>query len=404
MSKTLSRAVFSTLLVLSAPVLALDESDFRFGGFGSLGVATFSNDDADYVHVRQLQPKGPGRSATYDFGFNSVLGAQLDVEFSPAWSATVQAAAFRHPDRSHTPELTLGVLSWRPSEAWQWRAGRMQNPGFLYSDSRLVGFGHPWAQLPIDVYGLNPLPYMDGAEALYETEWAGWRLGVLGGYTEIDYDYALSNSRELVPLTGDGWYGRVRAERGPWLVQTSWQRYELSLDRPVTRRLSELVRPLDPALANRIRPLDQTYELVAAALAYEGASYFLSLEYVETLQVLRGTQAPGVGWLLSAGRHWGDWTGHASLRQRDTDLDEGLMRGPAGPLMARAMRTNVSDTRALALGMNYAFNDSLLLKAQIDFIRPHDDSFGLYFNTGPGYDRAEPGTDRLISLNLDFVF
>jgi len=70
------RHLFIFTLLLVALNTQADER-LHLSGFGTLGAAWFSNEETDFSP--NIQPVGPGRSKTIDWGLDSRLGGQADT-------------------------------------------------------------------------------------------------------------------------------------------------------------------------------------------------------------------------------------------------------------------------------------------------------------------------------------
>ncbi|MBL8483771.1 MAG: hypothetical protein JNJ60_16370, partial [Rhodocyclaceae bacterium] len=101
----------------------------------------------------------------------------------------------------------------------------------------------------------------------------------------------------------------------------------------------------------------------------------------------------------------GAWMPYATLARRSTSGPEGDSRaGPFAPQIAQLLKSQHSDETSVSLGLSWSAAARLTVKGQIDWIRPDHNSFGTYRNFAPDYNFAAPGTDRLFTLNFDFVF
>jgi len=54
--------------------------------------------------------------------------------------------------------------------------------------------------------------------------------------------------------------------------------------------------------------------------------------------------------------------------------------------------------------MNLELRERLMLKSAVEWVKPDSGGTGLQGNIGPGYSREAPKSERLFTLNLDFVF
>jgi len=70
----------------------------------------------------------------------------------------------------YTPKLDWGFVSWEFANNFSLRFGRIILPIWLYSQQIDVGFSYPWASLPNEVYGLNPLKSSNGLSLLWQSQ------------------------------------------------------------------------------------------------------------------------------------------------------------------------------------------------------------------------------------------
>ena len=129
--------------------------DFAVSGFGTLGYAV---SDQPFNYQRFIDNTG---TLTRD----SLFGVQLDTQFTPQWSTTVQAkvAPSIKNDSRWDATLSWAFLSWRPSNDWLIRAGKLRVPGYLNSENLDVGATLDLARQPLEVYATSPIVDMTGA-------------------------------------------------------------------------------------------------------------------------------------------------------------------------------------------------------------------------------------------------
>ena len=141
----LGAGVMPLLVLASGSALALD---LAWSGFGTLG---YTQSDQPVNYQRFIDEKG-------SFKRDSVLGAQLDARFSQQWGATVQvkAAPSDHSDSQWQASLAWAFVSWRPSDDWLIRAGKLRLPFMLNTENADVGATYDFVRLPQEVYSIAP--------------------------------------------------------------------------------------------------------------------------------------------------------------------------------------------------------------------------------------------------------
>jgi hypothetical protein len=151
-------------LASAATGVSATAQEFSYSGFGTLGAAV---SDKDYTYQRFISDNGTVRR-------DSVLGAQFDVRFSAQWSATLQAkiAPAEDDDKKWETSAAWAFVSWRPSNEWLVRAGKVRLPLYLFSENLDVGQSYEFARMPTEMYSISPTTDIAG---VYVTH--NWVLG-----------------------------------------------------------------------------------------------------------------------------------------------------------------------------------------------------------------------------------
>jgi len=141
-------------LVLLLP-FCLQAADLKFSAFGTLGYAI---SDQEFPYLRYIDDGGTLKA-------DSLVGVQAEAQFNSQWSATVQlvASAPRTRDDGYEAKIRWAFLSFRPTNDWLLRAGRLRPPVFINTQNAEVGVTYDQARLPVEVYSLSPVYDIDGA-------------------------------------------------------------------------------------------------------------------------------------------------------------------------------------------------------------------------------------------------
>src|ERR1019366_1324733 len=103
---SLCAIVLIALLPSPASVRAAAEdpssSMFSFSGFGTLGVVHSSEHDADFTSTI-FKPNGAGYSHDWSPDVDSLIGAQVNANFSPHLSAMLQVISEQTYDNNYRP-------------------------------------------------------------------------------------------------------------------------------------------------------------------------------------------------------------------------------------------------------------------------------------------------------------
>lgn len=140
-----SAGVMPLLLAAASPAQAVD---LAWSGFGTFG---YARSDAPVNYQRFIDEKGT-------FKRDSILGAQVDARFSQQWGATAQVklAPSDHDDAQWQASLAWAFVSWRPSDDWLIRAGKLRLPFMLNTENADVGATYDFVRLPQEVYSIAP--------------------------------------------------------------------------------------------------------------------------------------------------------------------------------------------------------------------------------------------------------
>ena len=146
--------LITAVLAVSGPARAVDYATAVFGTVG------YARSDHPFVYQRNIDDNG---------GFNrdSVFGAQLDIRFTPEWGATLQGrfAPAVASDVQWDTTLAWAFISWRPSNDWQFRVGKLRIPGYLNAENMDVSATFDYARLPAEVYYLTSIVDFTGGSA-----------------------------------------------------------------------------------------------------------------------------------------------------------------------------------------------------------------------------------------------
>lgn len=125
---------------------AVEAQVSAFGTFGG----TIS--DKEYNYQRYVNDKGTLKR-------DGVFGAQADIAFDDEWSATLQGklAPKDESESGWEPSLAWAFLSYRPTNDWLVRVGKIRVPLYLNSQNMDVGVTYDMARLPHEIYSLSPV-------------------------------------------------------------------------------------------------------------------------------------------------------------------------------------------------------------------------------------------------------
>lgn len=383
------------ICLATAPAFALEQGEYRFNTFGTVGFTHLGGEDdgRSYGITGQTTDSWRGDQlskfgAQLNYGITDTIGATLQLTAKPAqdeWKANVEWAYF----------------SWQANDNLMLRAGRLRTPVYMYSESIDVGFSYPWLRLPDEVYSQVQLSNYEGLDAVYNLPLSFGSLAfqVAGGQAKNrdifafddmhDIDYEKLFGANISLSTND--YGTLRVGY---------------VEADISSEIEGVVRL--PALAGGgvITQAFQTYDkqkgkFTSIGYQYDNGTWLTSNEWTS-----RVIEADGFGsvdaFYLMGGRRVGEFLTHVTYAQLDDD----------------AGRQN-----SWTLGLNYNLLPNVVLKSEYKRVDTSGGYDGVFvstaqeaFNNAINADGIGPipagvvGSPArnfdgdIISVGVDFVF
>ncbi|MBS1143692.1 MAG: hypothetical protein H6R14_1098 [Proteobacteria bacterium] len=402
--------LMSLLAVVAAPASALD---LTWSGFGTIGVA---QSDQPYKYQRFIDNHGT-------FKRDSLLGIQLDARLSQQWSVTVQGklAPSDHSDTDWQASLTWAFLSWRPSDDWLIRAGKIRLPLMLNTENNDVGATFDVARLPQEIYSISPLTDLVGVGV--SKTWFGdgvdWIAEAYSGQIKTYWRYY---GREMNPESSyPGSWFLAYDIKSTGLVLTA-----RSLDNTfrigghrveVTRDGAKIGRPI-VKVGPAYRFADEGGDdKVIIPLATVGASILLPANIRlmgEYAWIKIDSSSEGLnrwGGYLSLSKRIGAWTPYvyfAKTKSREraldkyTEINNNVLPPPFGASQKFMADIIVPyDQSTWALGTSYRLTSSSLLKAEWSQVKT-----GVASSLVDAPSGTDSGNQRInvLSLSYNFIF
>jgi hypothetical protein len=392
-----------------APAADGDSSMFSFNGFGTVGVVHSSQDKADFT-ATDFEPNGAGYSRSWSASVDSLLGAQAIANLTPQLSAVLQLVAQQNYNDTYWPHVEWANIKYQFTPDFDARIGRVVMPTFLVSDSRKVGYGNPWVRPPTEVYSLNPITTLDGADASYRLH-----LGEVTNTLQADYGRNLSYRF----AAGDKfdanhvWGIFDNLEYGAALLHVGYLDSVITLN--AGSALFDALRQFGPegsAIAAVYQVVNQPVTIVTIGASYDPGQWFATGEWIRS----RSESFLGVttGWYMSGGYRIGQFTPfltYAQVTEEVTPAPGLSLSALPAYLVPAAAALNAGLNELLAarpvqytssIGVRWDFMKNFDLKAQLDRINLGAGSAGTLINVQPGF---QPGsTVYLFSAAVDFVF
>ena len=395
-------ALFLILLLFALSIHA--EETLRFSGFATLGASWLSTSDVDFAP--NVQPKGPGRSQAIDFGLDSRVGGQIDLQLNDALQVTVQGVIQRQPERNYKPALSLAHLRWQALDSLTLRIGRMQDNSLLASEYRLANLPNPWIRPPPEVYGVIPLIHEDGLDANWQTPLAGGNLDFTISLSQGDYTAPRSNHAGVDSVEVRRTKRLVaRWQSGNWLAKASWGERKISYDPVSLQSALQTITTLDKRAGDQLVMKDTPLQTWTAGISYDSDTWLFMSEWARSRSVSAYADAEGAYFTL--GRRFGKTMPFFGMATRNT----GSSRIHSNNAVAEAIICTVFEGQrrknvSLTLGLNHALQPNLILRSQIDFICSANTSSGppSYENHASQYNFRDPSREHLITVGMDFIF
>jgi len=158
MTKNILAAAIATLV--SLPVLALEQGEYKFNAFGTLGVSNFGGEEnIQYGSQGQIQDKWTTEQ-------DSKLAGQFSYGITDKFGITAQAIVKAEAD-SYKGDIEWLYVNYNIQDNWQVRAGRLRTPVYMLSETLDVGYTYPWIRLPDEVYAQVKLSNYEGFDTIY---------------------------------------------------------------------------------------------------------------------------------------------------------------------------------------------------------------------------------------------
>lgn len=396
-----------------------EPSEFRFSGFGTLGVAHVDAPEGWAYKRDSTQADHAGRTRA---DLDTRLGLQLNYTPIRSFELVAQVVATkRNAAASGGDAVEWAFAAWRPDPDWTVRGGRVNLDAFLLSDYRNVGFAYPFVRPPVDFYAQLPTS-VDGADVTRDWNIDGtqWRAKVFAGRA---FTFADAASRlELQPSYG----AMASREANGLLLRASAIRTrfnnEIFTAQPLLAALAPLTQlPLPEVsaqateLLGRLSVQGSSLTYLSLGTRYERHAWLASAEYT------RVTGHPTVAYssgYASLGRRFGALTAFSTLsrvRSENSAVTAPDWDGALAPVLGPALGQQaqfVADSAATAinrfrisqgtfsLGARYDLNARCALIFQWDRIRVDPNGSRLW-----GGDRGlNAAQSRVASLVVDFVF
>ena len=405
-------AVLMQILPAAAAENSTQFAGISLRGFGSLGLARSSSDQAEIV--RDLsQPRGitnewSGRS-------DSLLGLQGNYQATDQLEAVAQVVTRYHDGGNYKPELTWAFLKYEPNAYLSLRAGRFGTEFFMRADSRLIGYSYLAVRPAPDFFATLPFSYIDGIDVQLTTPLGDGLLrsrlyrGLAREKIPISVEHLDINAG---PMTG----GYLDYQQGAWQWRGGYSQIRFSHDMPPP--IDQLRASLSAASVSTGIATAQAASDALALNGHVGHYYSLGAAYddgpLQANAMLSRIRHTSVAFensrsgMFIIGYRVGEVTpfaGFSWTRSEAKQLATGLPNATAGlttlnASVAAVLADSHSDQNTSTLGLRWDFRRNMALKVQADVVRGTRQSIFPYRRETPLWN----GRTNVLSVSLDFVF
>jgi hypothetical protein len=399
--KKILAATLALSLAAASAAHAEDGFNYRFSGFGTVGYAATDTDDVLFTNPGQLKGARQNGSGLVD----SRVGGQLDLTFTPALSATVQAIAMQNAEGRFMPQVQWAFLRYKLNDSVAVRLGRLSLPAYLVSDYRYVGYANPWVRAPLEVYNLASLDSYEGADVVWTHGVGGGFLSaqVLAGHVSspMPYDSEHTSRVKSNQLTG----AYLTYEIGSLRVRGGLSTSKVTYLSEGTNALFDGLRQAGfGQTADAFEPDNARTTFSSVGATYDADSILLTGEYAK---LRSGAKMIGraTGWYGTFGYRLGKWMPYVTYAGYDRD-DQRASNDvpPYGPLIPLSMGLDQlaagKSQHTASLGLKVDLRSNVAFKAQVDHVRPSRNG-GTFSAVAPGFDG---GAVNVYSAVVDFVF
>ena len=373
--KTMKKLGCALALAGIAPALWAQESagdQVTFSGFGTAAVTATDADWGQYVHEQEAKGATRDPSTLVD----SNLSLKASAQFTPWLSATVQSLTAQQNTPHLTTRLDWGYLKATPTDELTLRAGKLNIPNFMISDSRRIGYANIALRPANEVYGLDYLNGgLLGAEGNYRFKTAGGDLTTTVLYGQTSYHDVGINTVKFHQA-----YGLNAVWDGGW--------YQLRVGHVETRRsdFGAFGQFLQTMLPPGKDISQEVYRFTGVGFSAERDGVIVQAEGVERRSQLFQSLIGAKAWYVLAGYRLDAWVPYVEMARR---------------LPAAAGSPTTAPQHTEAVGVRWDAFSKADIKFQAEHVTTGGTS-GASFISYTGATSAAPVTT--LSVAVDFVF
>ena len=350
--------------------------DYSISGFGTLGGAISDN---SIRYQRFIDNDGTVKR-------DSLLGVQFDAKLNDKWGFTTQLilAPSTDDDDVITPQLKWTMISYRPTNDWLIRAGRISLGGLLNQQNLDVGVSYDMMRLPNEVYLLSSSYDFDGLSIAKTWNTTDYEVTLDGslGMQNRDYRTYYNSSDKAVFYSADVTAGGLIltvTDYDQAMYRAGWHYTKIDPDASKGLLSEYTFMELGGGLYTLGQPIykSDTYgNTFFLGARFPLGGFLISAEGTAVIVEDFDVGPPTFAGYISASRKFGNWTPYLTYAQTWTDgLDtwrkvQGATAVPALGVTQEVIDDGASamavyDQNSWMLGTSYAFSPKQKLKAEV---------------------------------------
>lgn len=366
----------AAICLATTPAFALEQGEYRFNGFGTVGFTHLGGEDEGRSYGIQGQTNDSWRGDEL-----SKFGAQFSYGLTDTIGATVQVTAKAERD-DWKANLEWAYLSWQANDNLMFRAGRLRTPMFMYSETLDVGYSYPWLRLPDEVYSLVYLTSYEGADAVYSMplSYGSVSFQLAAGQAKDDDTYVFDETFEM---DYENIFGASvsLATNDFGTFRIGYVEADLSADFRVS--VFGVAQPIPLLQLDEVKG-----KFTSVGYQYDNGTWVSSNEWVSR-SIENDNGGSSDAFYLMGGRRFGDFLAHATYAQLDDD----------------AGRQN-----SWTYGLNYQATPTVVVKGEYKRVDTHGGYDGVFVRSATevvGNAMGVPARNfdgDIVSVGVDFVF
>lgn len=356
-------------------------AEYEINSFLTIG-ATGSNTPGTY-----LQRITEGVSLEQDSKYGVNLRSQLTDDI---YGAAQLLATGR--DGQFGLEAEWAFISYKVSNNFKIRAGKLNLQTFLHSDYKEVGYLYPQVRLPEEVYGFNPMRNFPGIEIMHTAN--------LGKSTKLTSQFFVGSAEVMITpnvrMNGVNGYGvNFQLDNKYFTLRVG----AISPEVRLTQTNHTMNMPGDQVITFPDATYDEKDRMVLATvgLSWDIANFVGYSEYIQVTAEgnLKEILPDREGAYLTIGYRIGDFLPFVTSAYADS---EGKAQTSA--TLGKFMPNPLIIQDSMALGLRYDVNEFSAIKFEYKEVEPENTTFNSGFNMGVGSDE----TYTITSLTYDIIF